>query len=94
VGRVATRENLELAGFQFEDHRACDTHFLARSGPGFFRETTDHRFGLAQLYVALKGVLGLNRLRRSVWDNFALVDPSGQLVEAHTLATEAAFEYG
>ena len=89
---MAASENLKLACLQFENHSTCDTQFLARCRPGFCRETPDHRLRLGQRYVLLEGVLGRYGLCRPVRDDFVVIDPSRQLVEAYAITTKAIFE--
>jgi hypothetical protein len=89
---MATSENLELTRLQFEDHGASNAHFLARCGPRFFRETADHWLGLGQRDVVLKSVLSGYGLCWSVWDNFAVIHTSSQLVQTQAVAAEVAFQ--
>jgi len=89
---VAARENLELAGLQFENHGARDTQFLAGCAPGSFRETPDRWLSLGQQHVVFKSVLRRYGLRWPVRRYFAFVDASSQLVETRTEAAEVALQ--
>src|SRR6266851_3793386 len=89
---MASSENLELAGLQFENHSTCDAQFLARSTPRFFREPANHGLGLGQRNILFEGVLGRYGLCRPVGNDFALVNSSSKFVEANAVATEATFE--
>ena len=72
----------------------CYAWFFARSGPNLFRKTAYHRLRFCQRYVVLKRILGGHGLHGPVWDDFAIVDTPGQLVEAQAMASEMAFERG
>src|SRR5258708_8188935 len=89
---MATRENLEVACLQFEDHGTCDTQFLARCGPGFLCETPDHWLRIDQRHIPLEGILGRYGLCRAVRNNFIVIDAAGQFIETHAVATETPFE--
>ena len=89
---MASGEDLELARPQFENHRTCDSRLLARTRPDALRETTDHRFGLGQRYVLLKGVLSGYRLRRSVLNDSAIVNATGEFVQTHTIPAKLVFQ--
>src|SRR5258708_164235 len=89
---MARRENLKVAGLQFEDHGTCDTQFLAPCGPGFFREMPDHRLRLGQRHIPLEGVLGRYGLCQAVRNNVVVIDAAGQFAETHAIATETPLE--
>ena len=91
---MAAGENPEIAGLQLEHNRASNSWLFARSRPKLFRRAADHRLGVRQQDVVPKGVLDGYRLRRSVRNNWVIVDSVGKLVQALAVAAEVLFEYG
>ena len=91
---LAASENLELAGLQLEDNRACHPRFFARSRPELFCEAPDHWLSLCQQHVVLKRILDGYRLRRPVRDDWVMVDTKGKLAQALAIAAEVVFEQG
>ena len=91
---MATRENFELAGLQFENHRTGDSCFLARSRPELFCQAPDHGLGFRQQYIVLIRILDRYRSRRPVRDDFTFVDAPGEFMQANAITPEATFECG
>src|ERR1700733_9043220 len=90
--RETAGENLETTGLQLQHNRARDARFLARSGPGLFREMANQRLGFRQRYIALEGVFGGNRLRRPIGDDWVVVDASSQFIQSLAVAAESFFK--
>ena len=72
--------SLELAGLQFEHHRARNPRFFARGGPNLFCEATDHWLGFGQKNVMLESILSGYGLRWPVRNDFTVVDAAREFV--------------
>jgi len=92
TGGMAAGEYMKFACLQFEYHGTRNARFLARRGPGFFRQSAYRWLRFYQRHIALERVLNGDGLCRSVWDDFAVVQASGEFIQTQTVASEAAFE--
>src|SRR5690242_1425681 len=94
IWRETAREGLKLLRFQFENHGARHTAFLARGGPELFRQAPDHWFGFSEQHILGKSILDRDGLGGPVGNNRVLVDSSGKFVEAYTVAAELILQFG
>ncbi len=95
---MAAGEDVEVAGFEFEDDGAGDAGLFlqggAGGGPDFFCEALDHGCEFGEGNVLREGVFGGDGLGGAVGDDGAVVDAAGELVETEAVAAEAGFEGG
>ncbi len=91
---MAAGEDVEVAGFEFEDDGAGDAGFFAGCGPDLLGEAEDDGFGVGEGEIALEGVFGGDGFGGSVGNDGAVVDAAGEFVEANTVTAEAGFEGG
>ncbi len=87
---MAAGEDVEVAGFEFEDDGAGDAGFFAGCGPDLLGEAEDDGFGFGEWEVAREGVFGGDGFGGSVGNDGAVIDAAGELVETKAVTAEAA----
>jgi len=93
AGGVAAGDDVEVAGFELQDHGAGLAGLFGGGAPDSLGEGVDHGGGFFQKDILGVGVFGGDGFGGAVGDDLAVIDATGKAVEAAATFAEVGFEF-